>query len=111
MQPHLLSLLLTGVLVLSVLLVISYFVIRSESETKKLEFLASQLNEQIGEEVFVVKEGFNSIMNVVNRYEGNDMDISEYEDGTIELRMTGYVERWKNIDDAIEDIVALYKAA
>jgi hypothetical protein len=75
---------------------------------KKLKLILEKANEILGENVFEFRTGATepTICNVKNRFEGNDIDMTE-ENGFFELRMTGLTESYSSIDDAVNGLVFL----
>ncbi len=74
-----------------------------------LEIIIAKANEKLNKNVFILKNE-STLINTDNRYEGNDIDMVE-EDGSYILTMTGFTEKYDNINDAVIGLIDLYDNA
>lgn len=76
---------------------------------ENLKIIAQKANDRLGKEVFRLKgDGLNTIMNHINRYEGNDIDMEEVS-GKYVLTITGATEEYSTIDAAVQGLIDMYE--
>lgn len=75
-----------------------------------LECIASMANLQLKTDVFQVVG--NSVRNVENRFEGNDLDLTEnYKKKLFELTISGHFEICYSIQEAVDLLIYYYTPA
>jgi hypothetical protein len=73
---------------------------------KNLKAIIEKANTKLCSQTFSLRDD-NTIWNSTNRYEGNDIDISE-EKGVFELRATGINEKYITIEAAVQGLIDMY---
>lgn len=72
---------------------------------ENLHNIAKLANEILKSQTFIVNDDY--IMNIDNRYEGNDINMSE-EDNFFELRISGITQAYETIEDAAQGLIDTY---
>jgi hypothetical protein len=73
---------------------------------KNLKAIIEKSNRKLGSQTFSLRDE-NTIWNVQNRYEGNDVDITE-EKGVFKLTATGIHEEYLTIESAVQGLIDMY---
>lgn len=71
-----------------------------------IETIAKIANEKLGKQVFEIN-GFGILVNEINRYKGNDINMTEEAD-VFYLSVTGDTEEYETIEDAVQGLIDTY---